>query len=50
MIEAALNELSNSNLKISGLILTKIDAKKAKRYGGATRYGSYYGEYSKPYS
>lgn len=50
VIEAGLNELSNSNLKISGLVLAKIDAKKAKRYGGATRYGSYYGEYSKPYS
>jgi succinoglycan biosynthesis transport protein ExoP len=50
VIEAGLNELSNSNLSVSGLVLAKIDPKKAKRYGGATRYGSYYGEYSKPYS
>ena len=50
VVEAGLGEISNSGLNLTGLILTKIDGKKAKSYGGATRYGSYYGEYSKSYS
>ncbi|SMX45168.1 GumC family protein [Octadecabacter ascidiaceicola] len=50
VVEAGLAEISNSGLSLTGLILTKIDGKKAKSYGGATRYGSYYGEYSKSYS
>ena len=50
VVNAGLSEVSNSGLEITGLILTKIDGKKAKSYGGATRYGSYYGEYSKSYS
>lgn len=50
VVEAGLGEVSNSGLSLTGLILTKIDGKKAKAYGGATRYGSYYGEYSKSYS
>jgi Mrp family chromosome partitioning ATPase len=50
VVEAGLREMSNSGLKLTGLILTKIDGKKARSYGGATRYGSYYGEYSKSYS
>ena len=50
VVDAGLREISNSGLKLTGLILTKIDGKKAKSYGGATRYGSYYGEYSESYS
>jgi len=50
IVEAGLREISNSGLDLAGLILTKIDGKKAKSFGGATRYGSYYGEYSKSYS
>ena len=50
VVEAGLSEITNSGLRLTGLILTKIDGKKAKSYGGATRYGSYYGEYSKSYS
>ena len=50
VVEAGLGEITNSGLKLTGLILTKIDGKKAKSYGGATRYSSYYGEYSKSYS
>ena len=50
VVDAGLSEISNSGLNITGLVLTKIDGKKAKSYGGATRYGSYYGEYSKSYS
>jgi Mrp family chromosome partitioning ATPase len=48
-VEAGLAEISNSGLSITGLVLTKVNGKKAKRYGGAARYGSYYGEYSKSY-
>jgi capsular exopolysaccharide synthesis family protein len=50
VVDAGLREISNSGLKLTGLILTQIDGKKAKSYGGATRYGSYYGEYSESYS
>lgn len=50
VVEAGLGEISNSGLNLTGLILTKIDGKKAKSYGGNTRYGSYYGEYSKSYN
>lgn len=50
VVEAGLSEISNSALKLTGLVLTKIDGNKAKSYGGAARYGSYYGEYSKSYS
>lgn len=50
VLESGLSEMTNSGLKITGLILTKIDGKKAKGYGGAARYGTYYAEYSKPYS
>ena len=50
VVESGLGEIKNSGLSLTGLILTKIDGKKAKSYGGSTRYGSYYGEYSKSYS
>jgi capsular exopolysaccharide synthesis family protein len=50
VVDAGLSEISNAGLNITGLILTKIDGKKAKKYGGATRYGSYYGEYLESYS
>ena len=49
VVEAGLNEFVNAGLDLTGLILTKIDAKKARSYGGSTRYGSYYGEYSGGY-
>ncbi|MCF2869455.1 Wzz/FepE/Etk N-terminal domain-containing protein [Octadecabacter sp. G9-8] len=50
VVEAGLGEISNSGLNLTGLILTRIDGKKARSYGGPTRYGSYYGEYSKSYN
>ena len=48
-MKAGLSEFVNADLSPTGLILTKIDGKRARSYGGATRYGSYYGEYSKGY-
>nr|WP_268821663.1 tyrosine-protein kinase domain-containing protein [Octadecabacter dasysiphoniae] len=49
VLDAGMSEFSNAGLKVTGLILTKIDGKKARSYGGSTRYGSYYGEYSAGY-
>lgn len=49
LVKAGLEEFTNSDLAPAGLILTKIDGKKARGYGGAARYGTYYGDYSKGY-
>lgn len=49
VVRSGLAEFSAAGLTPTGLIFTKIDPAKARRYGGATRYGSYYGSYSKGY-
>lgn len=49
LVKDGLKEFEDVGLTPMGLILTKIDAKRARSYGGATRYGSYYGSYGKGY-
>lgn len=49
LVQAGLTEMSNVDLVPTGLILTKINGAKARSYGGAARYGSYYNDYRSGY-
>lgn len=49
LVQSGLTELRNVGIVPTGLMLTKIDGAKARSYGGAARYGTYYSDYKSGY-